>query len=537
MNAIKIWILALCIMIIPAFLNADSYFIATDGNDDNPGTFELPFATFEHAIGMAQPGDTIFVRGGLYMLDTPVVINKTGTSSNMIYLWAYGGEKPVLDFQNNPRHANPPQPRDDDSIEATSDALGVFVAPDCDWWHVKGLTIQDAPYYGVRVYSSNHIFEELILIDNQASGLEITGKEGHIPGYNLVLNCDSYLNFDPQTNGEDADGFAAKFESLGPGNVFSGLRAWSNSDDGYDFWHATHPVIIENCWSFDNGFFRPEWEPEVNGSWRGDGLGFKLGQDASELVLNHNVAFGNKAFGIDANGNNSTGGVTINNATLVNNAKNGNPLQIKLTDGSPHTVRNCIAFDVDGSGVTNLGGSVDHSYNTWNGIGVSAADFVDIDMETLYEDATAPRNSDGSPPEIGLRLAPDSDLIDSGIDVGLPYNGPAPDLGAFETVVVSVAENLPSNKAGAFQVKISPNPFVDYADIRIITDNPDNLKVRVVDLSGRLIRNLTVENKNAAECTFTWKRLDEYGSRVKPGFYFLHISDGNQQTTERLIVK
>ena len=33
---------------------------------------------------------------------------------------------------------------------------------------------------------------------------------------------------------------------------------------------------------------------------------------------------------------------------------------------------------------------------------------------------------------IGLRLAPSSRLIDAGTDVGLPYHGSAPDLGAFE---------------------------------------------------------------------------------------------------------
>ena len=331
-------------------LPANTWFVAVDGDDSNSGTIEDPFGTFNHAIGLVEAGDTIFARGGLYLLDNTIWINKAGTACIPICLRAYQDEMPVLDFANNPRHANPPQPRDNDSISATADAVGIFIGPDGEWWHLKGLTIQDAPYYGIRIYGSNNIIEKMTLRDNQASGLEITGKEGYVPSNNLVIDCDSYLNFDPQTNGEDADGFAVKFETLGPGNVFSNLRAWSNSDDGYDFWHAANPVLLENCWSFDNGFFRPEWEPEVNGSWRGDGLGFKLGQDASELILNKVVAFGNKAFGIDANGNNSPNGVVINNATLVNNAKNGNPLQIKLTDGSPHTVRNSIAFDVDGPG-------------------------------------------------------------------------------------------------------------------------------------------------------------------------------------------
>ena len=74
-------------------------------------------------------------------------------------------------------------------------------------------------------------------------------------------------------------------------------------------------------------------------------------------------------------------------------------------------------------GVTSLGAAVDDQYNTWNGIGVSTADFVILDMEVLYADATIPRNPDGSMPDIGLNLDPANNLIDVGLDVGVPYNG------------------------------------------------------------------------------------------------------------------
>jgi hypothetical protein len=46
----------------------------------------------------------------------------------------------------------------------------------------------------------------------------------------------------------------------------------------------------------------------------------------------------------------------------------------------------------------------------------------------------APRQSDGSLPVLpDLCPAANSTLIDKGVDVGLPYQGRAPDLGAFET--------------------------------------------------------------------------------------------------------
>lgn len=513
----------------------ETYFIATNGDDSNEGIIDSPFGTFSHAIDIAQPGDTIFVRGGLYLLDSTVRVDKPAASGARICLWAYENEEPVLDFRNNSRHDNPPQPRDDDSIEGTSDALGIFMAPGSDWWHIKGLTIQDAPYYGIRVYGSNNIFERLVLRDNQASGLEITGKEGHAPGNNLVKDCDSYLNFDPQTNGEDADGFAAKFETLGPGNVFSGLRAYSNSDDGYDFWHATNPVLIENCWSFDNGFFRPEWQEEVNGSWRGDGLGFKLGQDASELTLNHNVAFGNKAYGIDANGNNSSGGVVINNATLVNNAKNGNPVQIQLNDGSPHTVRNTIAFDVDGDDNTIISPEVDDAFNTWNGIGVSAGDFVSINMDDLYEDATAPRNADGSLPEIGLQLDPSSPLIDAGIDVGLPYFGPAPDLGAFEVGLTGLWDTGNPSAENIITLKTSPNPFTNNTVISFELDYSAVADLNIYNLYGEEIRCLSSAWFAAGSHSIMWDCTDGEGKKVKEGMYLIALTTKRAQQTVKVV--
>jgi len=58
------------------------------------------------------------------------------------------------------------------------------------------------------------------------------------------------------------------------------------------------------------------------------------------------------------------------------------------------------------------------------------ADFLSLDHEEL----AAPRKPDGSLPEIRyLRLSPRSRLIGSGVDLGEPYRGKAPDPGAFES--------------------------------------------------------------------------------------------------------
>jgi hypothetical protein len=53
-----------------------------------------------------------------------------------------------------------------------------------------------------------------------------------------------------------------------------------------------------------------------------------------------------------------------------------------------------------------------------------------MDIDELLK----PRKADGSLPDVKyFKLVDDSELIDAGVDVGLPYNGSAPDIGAFES--------------------------------------------------------------------------------------------------------
>ena len=85
----------------------------------------------------------------------------------------------------------------------------------------------------------------------------------------------------------------------------------------------------------------------------------------------------------------------------------------------------------------------DSKFNTWDlNITPVAKDFLSITdpsvsgtgqvIETTSP-AFGPRQADGSLPNIDfLKLAAGSQMIDKGTDVGLPYTGAAPDLGAYE---------------------------------------------------------------------------------------------------------
>ena len=95
---------------------------------------------------------------------------------------------------------------------------------------------------------------------------------------------------------------------------------------------------------------------------------------------------------------------------------------------SSHKLRNNIAA-APGRDIVSFNGGTD-TFNSWTlPVEVTAADFVSMDKAQ----GLLPRNADGSLPSATfVRLADGSDLIDRGEDVGLPFGGSAPDLGAYE---------------------------------------------------------------------------------------------------------
>lgn len=412
---------------------AEYYVAPTGGSDSNAGSLGAPFATFTKAINMANPGDTIFARGGTYNLSAKLPITKTGTSANPLKLFAYPGETPVLDFTG----------------QADADAnRGVELSSSADFWHIKGLTIQHAGDNGFNSSGDHGVFEQMVTRFNRDSGFQF----GSSASFNLSLNCDSYGNYDPQKRGEDADGFAVKSATIGPGNIFMGNRAFDNSDDGWDmFGSRANGVLIINSWAFDNGL-----DPGGPGTFNGDGNGIKLGHDSGSHILANVLAVSNPTHGIDINGNGYIYDTNDNpiapNGSLVQmynstSFKNGRS-NVFFDENLPHTLRNNIS--ISGGQGDNFTAQLVSNHNTWNGaaFAVSAADFASLDLgdgaaQQIAQVLRGVRQADGSLPNIGsfLKLVASSNLVNAGtpasftfggVTYNLPYDGSAPDLGAFE---------------------------------------------------------------------------------------------------------
>lgn len=402
---------------------AATYHVTTNGNDSASGKDDAPFATVQNAVNKAAPGDSILIHGGTFKQSATLRLTNSGTVAAPIQLWAAPGEKPVLCWEG--------WWPTDEKVRAL--ARGIFLGGDS--WHIKGLEICHSPDNGIKVEGSHNTIEQCVLHHNGDSGIQIglakkSVNDGTKAATNLVLNCDSFRNFDPKTKGENADGFACKLFP-GSGNKFTGCRAWENADDGWDLFMTTFAVTIEQCWAWHNG--DASLFPAMS-SYSGDGNGFKLGgqnRPASHLVRNC-LAFDNpRGNGFEDNNNDAP--ITVQNCTAWSNGTN---FEFKKL---PHVLQNCVAFDsIRPRQDAKLDPLVVSDHNSWNPEPKKPTKFISVATKADFQAldvalAAAPRQAEGSLPANNLaRLKPGSALIDSGVDVGIPFIGTAPDLGAFE---------------------------------------------------------------------------------------------------------
>jgi parallel beta-helix repeat protein len=398
----------------PGPARAAEYYVAPMGSG-SACTMAAPCGRVESAQTLAAAGDTVWIRGGTYTFaanaTVGVAFSKSGASNNRIKYFASMGEIPVFDLSNGQPNAR---------------VTGLDVTG--SWIHIRGLEVRGVQQYmsgedswGVRLRGSNNVIEQLNVHHNEAPGIFITSGAN-----NLILNCDSHHNYDVLENGGSGDGFGC--HSTGAGNVISGCRGFSNSDDGYDFINAPGVCTVEKSWAFLNGYV-----PDTTTA-AGNGAGFKAGGFGSpptnvpnpvpRHVVRQCIAFGNRAQGFYAN--HHPGGLDFFNNLAFRNGTNFNMLTDTTSD---HKLRNNIAM-MPGTAITELTGGTE-TFNSWTlSVTANSMDFLSL----MESEATAARQADGTLPNVNFaRLAAGSDLIDKGEDVGLPFSGSAPDLGPFET--------------------------------------------------------------------------------------------------------
>lgn len=486
-------IVILLLLTFSTVASATSWYISPSGNDSNNGSISSPFFTLNKAWSVAKPGDIIYARGGTYKFNSRQnLTGKSGTASDTIRIWAYPGERPV--FTKSSSFTRPSFPVSLIYVKA-------------NYIHIKGIEVAyfkqetAAIWYGIAVQGAHHNKFEQINSHHNGHGMVIRDESGN----NLVLNSDFHHNFDPLTSGDaygNADGLEVGYQSASMQNTIRGCRLWRNSDDGIDLWNNNGNVVIDRCWSWYNGY------REDGRTAGGDGGGFKFGttttQSGTEFkrTIKNCVAVYNRTRGYNQNGANVK-------FYFYNNIAWKNPYGVVFYSYNlPNVYRNNIVF---GNSTENWNGSYSNAVKDHNsydsglpssGPVASAADFISTDTTGISK----ARKANGDLPDLDfMKLAPGSDLINAGINVGIPYSGSAPDLGPFETgliastpapptapAVILTYQNSTVKNLTPSEIEVAYNAAISTASL------PASSSFEVkVNSQVRSISKLTINGKNA----------------------------------------
>jgi len=166
------------------------YYVSPDGDDENPGTFDKPWATWQKAFNSAKAGDVVYFRGGVWYLQpgqTVDLINKDGAPGKYIHFFNYPGEEPVLDGSG----IVPPKP----SSGQYSYSGGPYI-DGSNYIHWRGLTIRNFYQVYDRVFvqgivatnSNFQIFENITV--HNIGGRGIYYSPWYAPDTTYFINVD-----------------------------------------------------------------------------------------------------------------------------------------------------------------------------------------------------------------------------------------------------------------------------------------------------------------------------------------------------------
>jgi len=215
---------------------AASYYVAPNGDDDNPGSLDFPWATFQHAADTAQAGDIVYFRGGVYMLTEEVHLTVSGADGAPITFIAYTSETPILD---------------------SGGTLGGVLILDqyTSYVRISGFALRNFTIWGIELTGENrHVqLDHLDVAGGEASIRFTVGDSEAPPEYGPV----EHITLEDSTI--HGSMYSAVDCTPGPCNnmVVRRLEIYDTGEgdfygsDGLEFARG-FPVLVEDCYVHDN---------------------------------------------------------------------------------------------------------------------------------------------------------------------------------------------------------------------------------------------------------------------------------------------
>jgi hypothetical protein len=290
------------------------YFVSPDGNDANPGTFALPWRTIGKAARMVQPGDTVYIRGGIY--NEATLFTTSGTATSPIRILAYPGENPIIEGNN--------------SIPGTG---GGLISIRGDYIYASGLEVRNSAYDGIQVLGSYDVVGNMFVHGSQKKGIFVSRGHNSIVEYNRIWRnsiANEYGQSDTWSSGITVGRDGVSHATVRHNSV------WENWGQGINTYESDYTVIEDNIVhdSYSTNIYIHDvtnvlcqrnfiyMNPESAVFGYGSNIGIMMGDErnfpSSNITIINNISLGNQYNYALFSGTNIIDNILIANNTFVN---------------------------------------------------------------------------------------------------------------------------------------------------------------------------------------------------------------------------
>jgi len=514
-------------------IQANNYYVAITGSDDNPGTYEQPWRTIQQAANTLVAGDSVLIKTGTY--NERVLAQNSGNPEEYIVYSNYQDDVVIIDGSG---------------ISWGSSWNGLFDISDKDYIQIIGLKIMNADYGGIWVYQSNHIIIKNNYTYNtfscgigvwSCSFVSVEENEVELACNNGEQECISI------SNSNNCDIFKNNVHHNGPGE---------NGGEGIDVKQGSFKInIYQNLVHHLNeriGIYADAWDShtyDINiyqnivhdcGN-NGMVVQSEMGGLIEYVTFSNNIVYNNRWDGIavgSVTASDTVSSTPVKHIKIINNTifNNGGILDgwgygllINNPDAEDIILRNNICSENSAQiaiqQIAN-GGVVDHNLIFGNNIAdatvygndsiIGDPLFIDAALYNFNLQNTSPAIDNGS-----SENAPSVDIVNN----NRPY-GEGFDIGAYEYMGAS---GLAITISPSTSVEIYPNPFSQKLNILINGDKAQEYSLQVFNSKGDIVKKVSIRNMKNNEY------IMERGNLV-PGFYVLSVFADNQLVAHKKMI-
>lgn len=321
--------------------HAATYYVATNGNDSNPGSEAAPWRSVAHATDKMVAGDTTYVKSGVYN-ECSIHFANSGTASAPIQLLAAPGNQPAIDCNDRGK-------------------LVIFLQhasgrkKEIGWITIEGLEIRNGNT-GIRLYSTHDLTIRRNWVHGNGQGILGEGQRVLVDR-NVVNDNGWYMN-------ECAAGKGNFLVSASGGRIVNVCNKNHGMYPTGTNWTITNNLIYGNLTSGIQVAAYP-FNPELHATPAYAGA-------ANWLIANNTFAYQSQGSGIVLWKDGAKNNKIINNIFYENRQYypgEGGQGIVFFGDGGDHTIQNNIFYATSNPGGTAAFGGKAGWQNKFTGSG------------------------------------------------------------------------------------------------------------------------------------------------------------------------